>query len=288
MAHTRSLCTFLLVALVLLIGLLPGVATPQTQVPPPSSPPPPSSGANQSGGPQATPGSSAPAADQSDESALTLMVLQTSFLTVSIPPDDSCASYVPDYKKYHSILEIVDTERLGVTREGGSMPAGLPIYKANSAGRDPISGEDRRMGLGSGSFDPLAGTVVLRSLVGEPGTRTFRGDASHPFAPVPGISAWEGAVDIDPKCGIMIHARSADVPASTKSDLASKTLLAQRPLKVLGYPGPADDKAGARTVEAIKNFERSEKLPVDGRVSPALLKVLEARQSKIAKDQQNQ
>jgi hypothetical protein len=285
MDHTGSRRTRILLALVLLMGLFPGLATAQTQPPPAASPAP---GANKTGGQQPAPDSSAPPANPSDETQLTFIALQTSFLTPPANPDASCASYVPDYKKYHSIMEIVEPDLRGVTNDKGSMPAGLPIYQANVAGTDTVTGESRRYGFGTGAFDPMKNRMVLRSRVGEPGTRlTFHGDAEHPFSPVPGISVWDGSIDIDPKCGLMIHAKSAEetapaaTSASTKSDSASPTLRAQRLLKALGYDsGPADGKSGARTVEAIKAFQSSEKLPVDGRVSAALLKALEARQSK--------
>jgi localization factor PodJL len=54
-------------------------------------------------------------------------------------------------------------------------------------------------------------------------------------------------------------------------------LHAQRLLKSLGYdPGPIDGKAGARTVEAIKEFQRRKQFPVNGLVSASLITALDS------------
>jgi len=213
----------------------------------------------------------------------TVAFLQTESLIFPASKDSSCSSYAPDYSKYHTIVEVLDNDPIGQTAPGGGIPAGLPIYRVNTEGLDPISGEGRRLGFAM-SFDPTATTQRMHSLFGEPGTRiTFHGDWTHPFAPVPGISVWDGSIDIDLKCGVVIRAHgvsdaSVEAGASPpKTDTDSMILHAQRLLKSLGYdPGPIDGKAGARTVEAIKEFQRRKQFPVNGLVSASLITALDS------------
>lgn len=213
-----------------------------------------------------------------------LAVLQTSFLVPPSEKNDSCSPFTPDYAKYHTIVEILDNKPIGLTQEGGDSPAGLPVYNVNTDGSDPVSGEGRRMGF-TMTMDASFTKGTMHQLLGQPGTRiTFHGDSAHPFAPIPGISLWDGSIDIDPKCGMVIRAHSlSDAQAKTashppKAEAASTMLQAQRLLKSLGYdPGPIDGKPGARTVEAIKAFQRHQSLPVDGQVSPALIAALNAK-----------
>jgi hypothetical protein len=147
-----------------------------------------------------------PATKPPEKSSGTLAALHTSFLIIPATKNDSCSSYVPDYAKYHSIVEILDNQSLGLTGQG-STETGLPIYRVNTEGRDPVSGEERRLGFAMGNFNPLTDKGEMHSQFGEPGTRiTFHGDSSHPFAPAPGISVWDGSIDIDPKCGMLIRA----------------------------------------------------------------------------------
>jgi Putative peptidoglycan binding domain len=259
----------------LLLALVSGLAWSQAPLPAES----PTPAGNKPTGPQTGSGEGEPATKQPEIPHGFITVLQTSFLVVPANKNDSCSSYVPDYTKYHSIVELVDTESLGVATNR----AGLPVYSVNTDGRDPESGEERRVGFTTSGLNPFGGT--MQSTLGEPGTRiTFHGDSSHPFAPSPGVRVWDGSIDIDPKCGMVIRAKSVSAAspspgsALAKIDAASLILQVQRLLKTLGYdPGPVDGKAGARTVEAMKEFQRREKLPVDGRVSPALLKALDAR-----------
>lgn len=284
MDHTYSWHKSRFLVALLLSGVLSGLAW--AQAPKPPSPPPaesPTPAANKPSGPGS--GEAGPATKPFEIPPGTIAVLQTSFLIVPTNKNGSCSSYVPDYAKYHSIVELLDTESVGKTTEGGASPAGLPIYSVNTDGRDLVSGQERRLGFTTSGFNPIAGTMQLHSQFGEPGTRiTFHGDPSHPFAPSSGIRVWDGSIDIDPKCGTLVRAKSVSDawPSSgstlAMSDPASLIPQVQRLLKALGYdPGPADGKTGARTVEAIKEFQRREKLPVDGRVSPTLLKALEAR-----------
>jgi hypothetical protein len=53
------------------------------------------------------------------------------------------------------------------------------------------------------------GEATLDSGIGEPGTRiTFDGDENDPFEPIPGLRVWDGSIDIDPECGMIVQAKS--------------------------------------------------------------------------------
>jgi ankyrin repeat protein len=130
--------------------------------------------------------------------------------------DRKCRDYKPDYSKYHAIVHLAANAAIGTTEREGK---NTKVYAASTGGKDPISGEARRIGISidvnslflnanAGSRgNPLKGNMK----VGEPGTRiTFGGDKNHPFEPIPGLRLWNGAIDIDPECGLLIEAERAE------------------------------------------------------------------------------
>jgi hypothetical protein len=130
--------------------------------------------------------------------------------------DRKCRNYKPDYSKYHTVVHLAANEAFSTTGRAGKK---TKVYVVSTGGRDPVSGEARRIGISidlsslflsanAGSRSkPLKGGMR----VGEPGTRiTFGGDKNHPFEPVPGLRLWNGAIDIDPECGLLIDAERAE------------------------------------------------------------------------------
>ncbi len=107
--------------------------------------------------------------------------------------------------------------------------------------------------------------------------------ASSPGEKAAPAHAASGALGADP-----VEARPQDPisqllqanarePQSAPSPGPSKTVLAaQRALVKLGYVLKADGVAGATTRQAIERYERDHKRPVDGKLTPALLRQLSA------------
>jgi hypothetical protein len=124
-----------------------------------------------------------------------------------------CTNQTLDYAKYHTIIHLLANSPIGTVEKGGKK---INAYIATAKGKDPVTGQKRRIGL-SVDFNSLfsgAGTrgnpAKMSMRAGDPGTRiTFDGDENDPFEPVPGLHVWQGAMDIDPECGLVIHAEKA-------------------------------------------------------------------------------
>ncbi len=128
--------------------------------------------------------------------------------------DKKCNKYKPDYSKYHTIIHLISNSAIVGERNGEK----TKVYFANIVGTDPISGQRRRMSysLNIGSIFLGAGTrnnpARMDTGVGAPGTRiTFDGDEKTPFEPIPGLRVWSGAIDIDPDCGMIVHAKRSNM-----------------------------------------------------------------------------
>ena len=124
-----------------------------------------------------------------------------------------CRNYRPDYSKYHTIIHLLSNKSIGTSEKGGKY---FKAYLATADGKDPISGEQRRMSfsIDLNAFFSGAGTrgnpAKMHMRTGEPGTRiTFEGNKDDAFEPVPGLRVWQGAIDIDPECGLIIRAKRA-------------------------------------------------------------------------------
>ena len=77
---------------------------------------------------------------------------------------------------------------------------GKKVYSAIVTGTDPVSGESRCV---TTKINPF--TKISKSMCGKLGTRiTFSGDEDHPFSPHKNLKLWQGGVNIDPVCGLMI------------------------------------------------------------------------------------
>ena len=84
-------------------------------------------------------------------------------------------------------------------------------------------------------------------------------------------------------CGCQHALRKEPVAHAPAERIAPKTVKeVQRGLAVLGYePGAADGVPGSDTVHAIRDFQRDQRLPVDGAVTPALAEKIKTAQAKL-------
>jgi uncharacterized protein len=124
-----------------------------------------------------------------------------------------CINYKPDYSKYHTIIHLLANASIGKAEKNNKK---INAYIVDTKGIDPVSGEERRIGFsadinllfsGAGTRDNPA---KMSMRVGEPGTRiTFEGDENDPFEPIPGLTIWNGSIDIDPECGVLTHTNKA-------------------------------------------------------------------------------
>ena len=123
-----------------------------------------------------------------------------------------------DYSKYHTIVQLADTVPSGATLVeetkkilSRSVKTGavvqLAVYEVIVSGVDPVAGETRRIRISfrGDLFTGETSTGQTGFSFGSPGTRiTFDGDKWTPFSPVPELAVWDGAIDIDPDCGVVI------------------------------------------------------------------------------------
>lgn len=128
-------------------------------------------------------------------------------LKLSKDPSQSskgCSKYEPDYRSYHSIGHIRDMSKLFVKGEAKR----TPLFRVINSGKDQKSKQQRRVDLVFSGQVPLFGSmasVQMVSRLGQPGTRiTFEGSERAPFTPVDQLHLWQGGIDIDPRCGVMI------------------------------------------------------------------------------------
>jgi len=105
----------------------------------------------------------------------------------------------PDYSKYHTVLHIVDIDKIRRVEDKAKIT--YYVVRVNVAGKDPKTGQQRRFALGG---TPLSSAT--HDFVGAPGTRlTFEGAQDTALRIVPGIVLWRGAIDIDPTLGVLIE-----------------------------------------------------------------------------------
>ena len=111
-----------------------------------------------------------------------------------------------------------------------------------------------------------------------------RDGSAYPFNVTWGLRGWDprlGGPAWSTKCFYAAVYKKAGTasPESQQSGQPSQSTVrrAQAELARLGYkPGPADGIAGRRTTAAVKRFQSDSGLPVDGRLSPALVTQLRA------------
>jgi ankyrin repeat protein len=111
------------------------------------------------------------------------------------------AGYVPDYSKYRCIVHLASNNSIGhsVDKYG---KVKLPMYLFVQSGKDPVSRRERCISYAVDLFNHGPTETAL----GKPGTRiTFKGNALHPFSPVPWIRVWQGSIDVDPTFGLIIN-----------------------------------------------------------------------------------
>jgi hypothetical protein len=130
---------------------------------------------------------------------ISMATLDTTHFTVN--DDPNCGNGKPDYSKYHTIVHLAANAPIGTTERSGKT---INVYVVITEGKDESSGEARRLGFS------VSKTAKTNMRMGEPGTRiSFDGDENDPFEPIPGVRIWDGAVDIDPQCGLVIRAKGA-------------------------------------------------------------------------------
>jgi hypothetical protein len=139
-----------------------------------------------------------------EESEAAPIMIEIDTTDFKVNNDEKCKTYKPDYSKYGSIIHLT----LNFPLDGESNGKKTPLYFANSSGKDPVSGESRRISY-TVNLDSFftTGMGTLETGIGKPGTRiTFAGDENDPFEPIPGLLVWDGAIDIDPECGMLVRA----------------------------------------------------------------------------------
>jgi hypothetical protein len=142
------------------------------------------------------------------------ILMATLNTTYFIAKDDpKCRNIKPDYSKFHTIVHLAANASIGTTEKNGKK---IKVYVVITEGKDSTSGEARRLGFSADITSLFLGigagnnNAKMSMSMGEPGTRiTFDGDENNPFEPIPGLRVWDGAVDIDPHCGLMIHAKGS-------------------------------------------------------------------------------
>jgi localization factor PodJL len=93
--------------------------------------------------------------------------------------------------------------------------------------------------------------------------------AANAAEPKPEWKGGSGANALLP--GSALEATTAEM----KKELIAKV---QAQLAQMGFdPGPADGQIGARTIDAVKAFQKQEGLEIDGQITTELLKKLQER-----------
>ncbi len=145
---------------------------------------------------------------KSPQKGMMLVTLDTTYFKKK--GGQKCRSFKPDYSRYHTIIHLAANIPIGKTKKNGKE---YNVYAAIIEGKDLVSGKRRGVGFSADMSSLfLSGNPIMKMnmRVGEPGTRiTFEGNENDPFEPIPGLRIWDGAIDIDPECGLMIHAKSA-------------------------------------------------------------------------------